>query len=827
LFGQAPGTLDELLRQGAAAFGRNDCAEATRQYTAAAERARQESKPGALALADRRIGICGYRTGDNAGSLTAYREGIEAAKTAGDRDLLAENTHGAALALRHLGQFREALELSEREYALAQADGRPTPMIHAMTLLADIYGLTGRTRDAVALLERALAIAKGAGDRASETFILGNLVFLSHDFDDLEMTRHYIRESLARVDPKNRTGAAQVYNNAGIALRLAGQYEEAREYYRQALQYATTPLEWRQRTAALLNLSMTDQILGKLDEARTAIEEGLTIARESKNEEMESRLENERGAVLEKMGRPEEALRSAERALELGRKIPAPDRVSDALLTLARVREDAGLIAEARLAYREALDLIESMRAQAPDDPELMRVNLAATLPPYQEAARFEAQRGDVHEAFRLAEQAKARVLTAVLSSGGLREQKVMTPEEREEERRLRGALEAANTRLSAGHTAESRERALDAAERLEAFRAGFRGSHPERETTRATFTMASWQEIAAVLPPGGAAIEYFQTTASVAVFVVRRDRDGGLSIRVAELPQSMDRLRAEITAFREQLAQRDLTYQKAARRLYELVVKPAAPFLTGATALIVSPDGPLWELPFGALIDERGRHLIESRPISLAPSLTALARIRSRRGNGGPPPTAFLGIAGAPLPDAVQEVETIAALYGKTAQVFTGSKATAAVFRERAPKAAVIHVAAHAELNNVAPLYSFLALDRETVSAHDLLETPLRARVFVLSACETAGGKSARGEGLVGLGWAATAAGASASIVSQWKVDSTSTASLMVGLHRHLTTNGRGAAAALREAVLEARKLPARQHPFYWAAFTLLGDGY
>jgi CHAT domain-containing protein len=177
-------------------------------------------------------------------------------------------------------------------------------------------------------------------------------------------------------------------------------------------------------------------------------------------------------------------------------------------------------------------------------------------------------------------------------------------------------------------------------------------------------------------------------------------------------------------------------------------------------------------------------------------------------------------------MPEAAAEVEAIAALYPKGTAVFTGARATAAVFRERAPDAAIVHVASHAELNNIAPLYSSLHLDRQTIAARDLMELSLRARLVVLSACETARGKVSAGEGLIGLGWAVTAAGASASIVSQWKVDSASTASLMLALHRNVARQRRSPADALRAAVLETRKLPGYEHPFYWAAFTLIGDG-
>jgi CHAT domain-containing protein len=72
-----------------------------------------------------------------------------------------------------------------------------------------------------------------------------------------------------------------------------------------------------------------------------------------------------------------------------------------------------------------------------------------------------------------------------------------------------------------------------------------------------------------------------------------------------------------------------------------------------------------------------------------------------------------------------------------------------------------------------------------------------------------------------MGLGWALAAAGAPASILSQWKVDSAATRDLMIDLHRRLAGAGHPSpAAALRRAALSLRAQPDRRHPFYWAAF-------
>jgi CHAT domain-containing protein len=101
-----------------------------------------------------------------------------------------------------------------------------------------------------------------------------------------------------------------------------------------------------------------------------------------------------------------------------------------------------------------------------------------------------------------------------------------------------------------------------------------------------------------------------------------------------------------------------------------------------------------------------------------------------------------------------------------------------------------------------------------------------LRADLVVLSACETARGKIAQGDGVMGLGWAVLAAGARAAVLSQWKVDSGATSDLMIDFHRRLTgAKPADKADALRQAALDTMRSPGRLHPFYWAAFIVAGD--
>ena len=77
----------------------------------------------------------------------------------------------------------------------------------------------------------------------------------------------------------------------------------------------------------------------------------------------------------------------------------------------------------------------------------------------------------------------------------------------------------------------------------------------------------------------------------------------------------------------------------------------------------------------------------------------------------------------------------------------------------------------------------------------------------------------------MVGMGWALSAAGASSSVLSLWKVDSAATRQLMTWFYRDLR-RGMPRAEALRQAGLHLLQGGTYTHPFYWAAFTLWGEG-
>ncbi len=165
------------------------------------------------------------------------------------------------------------------------------------------------------------------------------------------------------------------------------------------------------------------------------------------------------------------------------------------------------------------------------------------------------------------------------------------------------------------------------------------------------------------------------------------------------------------------------------------------------------------------------------------------------------------------------------------------GREATEKSFKAFASTYSIIHLATHGLIDNRQPLYSYLLLTKTEgdpdnegrLEARQIMDMNLHADLAVLSACETANGRISPGEGVIGMSWAFFVAGTRSMLVSQWKVNSTSTSHLMIDFYKSLNstrfeTNNRKA-RALEDATLGLMKNDRYHHPFYWAGFVLIGN--
>ena len=264
---------------------------------------------------------------------------------------------------------------------------------------------------------------------------------------------------------------------------------------------------------------------------------------------------------------------------------------------------------------------------------------------------------------------------------------------------------------------------------------------------------------------------------------------------------------------------------------LYDLLLRPLESGLTVEKVVLI-PYASLHGLPFHALFDGE-RHALDKWEFAYAPSAAVWhqgvrrgesARREPRDARTPASPAREALIIGVPAPGiekVAQEVDRLAELL-PDACVLRGSRATLEAFRENAARSSILHLATHALYRSDNPLFSGLRFSDGWLLARDLYTMSLDCDLATLSACRTGMAFVEAGDELFGLQRGFLAAGARTVVASLWLADDEATAALMEQFYSGLD-RGMSKAAALRAA--QQRIAVCYSHPYYWAAFVLIGE--
>lgn len=279
---------------------------------------------------------------------------------------------------------------------------------------------------------------------------------------------------------------------------------------------------------------------------------------------------------------------------------------------------------------------------------------------------------------------------------------------------------------------------------------------------------------------------------------------------------------------------------QNLSAELYKILINPVKDKLDAGKEICIIPDKNLFLLPFATLKEEK--YFIEDYFFFYAPSANVFLTSSKKANNlgaekfenllsiGNPSfdPNAFENLSD--LSSAAREAIEVAGFYDKSL-IFTEKTATKKNFKDAVGKADVIHFAGHYVVNEHSPLLSSFVLagnnkDDSGLANYEIITEKLKARLIILSACQTGVEKYYNGEGMIGAARTFLAMGVPLTVASQWQVDSDATAKLMTDFHRYRKIEGLSTVAALRKSQIEMLRSEKFQQPYFWAAFTALG-GY
>jgi CHAT domain-containing protein/Tfp pilus assembly protein PilF len=765
--------------------------------------------------------------GDYPGALDYFQRSLKMAEEVNDKKLIGNALNNIGVVNRDQGNYGRALEYFEKSLTVSEALGDKLAISLALNNVGTIHGSQGNQSQALEYFQRALKLGEAANDKGMIANALNNIGLTYYRNRDYPRALDFYQQSLAlREQLKDQRGAALTLNNIGIIHREQGDYKRALDYYQQSL-----------------------AIREKLDD-QIGTANVLTHI----------------GVLHYLQGDYQQALELSNRVIDTATRLVSPEILWRGYDLAGRAHTSLKQFDEAEKDLNNSINTIEKMRYLVGGGELARQRFFEDKLPPYTAMVELAFNRNRPVDALTYSELAKARTLLDVLRNGRIPINKAMSVEEQEAERTSNAELTALNVQIY-----EERQRPKPNLERIaeleprrekarmgyEAFLTSLYVKHPELRVQRGEVVPITAAEAAALIPdPSTAIVEFVVAEDKSYLIVLTADRKNSpLKISLYSLKIASKQLSERVNDFRRMLAERDLNYQESARQLYDLLLKPAEEQLRGRKTLCLVPDQALWELPFQALQPRTGVHLIEDYTLFYAPSLSVLREVTKQRspvrlktllafGNPqlsggevatlrGDPEMKF-----GPLPEAEQEVKTLARLYGAAkSQIFIGPEAREAVVKTQAPKYEVLHFATHGLLDNSNPMFSFLTLAHQPgdpnedglLEAREIINMDLHAKLAVLSACQTARGWVGAGEGVIGMSWALFVAGVPTTVASQWKVDSASTTSLMIDFHRRLTTRNakESKAEALRQAELGLLRSERYRHPFYWAGFVMIGDGW
>jgi CHAT domain-containing protein len=779
---------------------------------------------------------------------------------------------GAANSAYYQGNYDEALEFFQKNLAVQNKEHDELGAASSLRGIGNVHSSRGDFAAALENYQKALSLSEQI--KAPRGTLLGSIGLVRALQGENDQALDYYRKSLAEfVAAANKIDEARALSLIGNVYYAQKNYDVALESYRSSLVLREAMDDKPGQADLLIGIGTVDLRKRVYTEALDNYKRALAI--------FES-IDHKTGAanVLSKIADTyllqdnyTEALNFAERAATLAKQVESDDVLWYAHLISGKAQRGLNQQAQALQSFTEAIAIVESLRSRpAASEAGKQRSGVL----PYLAMVDLLIEQNRAAEAFDYGERAKIQSLIELLRQGNAQSSKGMSSAEQAEERKLSAdalSLELQLDRESLSRLsnetrrASLRNRLRQARTDYAKFRQNLYLAHPFLKVARGEPPMLKLERSRPLINDGRTALmEYAITENNVYLFVLSSEETnrntGSKKLRVApvtalkaySLGINRDGLAQRMTLLAESLINRDESFHAQARELYDLLIKPDTDQLAGKTKLVIVPDGLLWNLPFEALQPVEDRYLLDQASISYAPSLSAW-REMSKQPHVAKPTKSFglLALANPqpseemvqrvelayknvklqPAPEQELEVQRLKTIFGDAqSRIFTGAGASEERARTEAVQARVVHFAAPVIFDDASPMYSFIALSgsgqnsrndgilqvREIIN----LETP--ARLVMLSTTEVRPDRNGNGGVAIPMAWSWFVAGSPATVFTRWEVKSPSTTQLMAEFYSRLSSRN-SKAGALQQSALALRNSTAYRHPYYWAAFSLVGD--
>jgi CHAT domain-containing protein len=777
--------------------------------------------------------------------------------------------------LIHAGRYPDALLVARKTLADRERQSAGGRIGDGYYQLAEVLRLNGKYAEAKTAYERALEIYEPlvVSIPGMVVFTLARLASDLMEMGDFSAAKPLLDRSLSLAEKALHPTdfrATFVLAMLGRYYEAIGDYSSAKAFYDRSLKIRQTlrrqnPGNFAESLQQLATLHLKT---GDYAAARPLLEQALVIREKTRGSGHPGVAEtlSYLAMVLEKNGDDAGARKSYERALAIVRTNAKPETRRRAAFGLARINEQQNRLAEALALYQESVRMLEDSSAQFEQESQrALYLQVGDKLAVYDALARLllklheqDGSKGYDKEAWAVLEAKKGRMIAEVLTAGNTKFQDPEAKKEIETAKSTQDQAVALQRELLEEQDKPEEEQLPEKVKNLTTLLAQTKGDYLKQvQTFLAKYPQYRTQfvdqqsvdpralaKFADRLPEGTLAVQFFPSPDALYLFVVapgghfqvkhQAVSQAELYKLIKEYRQSLERAATQrlpwtddgSEAYRREV----LPFKELTRKLSAYLLGPIATELNGHKNLVLIPNDLLLYLPIHALthtsVDGSTRVLAETHVISYLTQLELVDLINP--GKSAPnAPLLALGNPDGSLPAASREIREIGKIRPGVTSL-DGTQATKERFLSLAGKFPDLHLATHGVLDPAHPEKSYLLMAGPDEASQKLTIAEiagLRLKphgIAILSACETAVGEQVPGAALITMAAAFSQAGSQSIVASLWKVEDQATRDLMVTFHNGLAKLGR--AAAIQQAQIAILKNPLTAHPFYWAAFVLIG---
>jgi CHAT domain-containing protein/tetratricopeptide (TPR) repeat protein len=340
-----------------------------------------------------------------------------------------------------------------------------------------------------------------------------------------------------------------------------------------------------------------------------------------------------------------------------------------------------------------------------------------------------------------------------------------------------------------------------------------------------------AWTELRQKLSSGSVLLSFHAAPDTTFMFIATRDE-----LVVRGIARGESALRSLVEGMRTAV-EKLLSVEEVSRQLCQEILSPAESWLSSAQTVYIMPDGPLWSVPFCALMDNDGHLLIDRFPIMYLTGLDRLAEMGASDAHGIQRLVAFAyprsDVVPGELVFAEREVRRIS-LEDPMAIPLIDENAREVVLDTMRLVDSRVHFACHGWSALDDPLSTGLVLKADVNhdgiwTAHEIASKSLQCPLVFLNLCPPDRGiGNFRQRNLV---QAFVEAGCSDIICPLWKVEDLAAAIAAKLFYRYLQ-EGNSSNQSKSSTTLEAETLRRAQmgvrdkvnsHPAYWAGYEFL----